>query len=301
MLKHHIILGSRGSILALAQTNWVKKQLQRHYPQLTFSIQVIETQGDKDLTSHFGNSELSLKSFFTKEIEKSLLDGEIDIAVHSMKDVPSSSPVGLICGAIPVREDVRDVLVSTSGKTLADLPKGSILGTSSLRRIQNIKQLRPDLEIKALRGNIHTRLKKLEEGHYDAIVLAAAGLKRVGLEEKITEYLNPTVFSPAPAQGALYIQCRENDEETRNILQSIHDENLAKILEIEREFSRIFDGGCHTPMGCYSKVKGKNILFHAMYSYQEKSYQTIITENITKGKEIAIMAAQKIQKMMKEK
>ncbi|MBR8823107.1 Porphobilinogen deaminase [Fusobacterium necrophorum] len=301
MLKHHIILGSRGSILALAQTNWVKKQLQRHYPQLTFSIQVIETQGDKDLTSHFGNSELSLKSFFTKEIEKSLLDGEIDIAVHSMKDVPSSSPVGLICGAIPVREDVRDVLVSTSGKTLADLPKGSILGTSSLRRIQNIKQLRPDLEIKALRGNIHTRLKKLEEGHYDAIVLAAAGLKRVGLEEKITEYLNPTVFSPAPAQGALYIQCREKDEETRNILQSIHDENLAKILEIEREFSRIFDGGCHTPMGCYSKVEGKNILFHAMYSHKEKSYQTIITESITKGKEIAIMAAQEIQKMMKEK
>lgn len=301
MLKHHIILGSRGSILALAQTNWVKKQLQRHYPQLTFSIQVIETQGDKDLTSHFGNSELSLKSFFTKEIEKSLLDGEIDIAVHSMKDVPSSSPVGLICGAIPVREDVRDVLVSTSGKTLAELPKGAILGTSSLRRIQNIKQLRPDLEIKALRGNIHTRLKKLEEGHYDAIVLAAAGLKRVGLEEKITEYLNPTVFSPAPAQGALYIQCREKDEETRNILQSIHDENLAKILEIEREFSRIFDGGCHTPMGCYSKVEGKNILFHAMYSHKEKSYQTIITESITKGKEIAIMAAQEIQKMMKQK
>lgn len=301
MLKHHIILGSRGSILALAQTNWVKKQLQRHYPQLTFSIQVIETQGDKDLTSHFGNSELSLKSFFTKEIEKSLLDGEIDIAVHSMKDVPSSSPVGLICGAIPVREDVRDVLVSTSGKTLADLPKGSILGTSSLRRIQNIKQLRPDLEIKALRGNIHTRLKKLEEGHYDAIVLAAAGLKRVGLEEKITEYLNPTVFSPAPAQGALYIQCREKDEETRNILQSIHDENLAKILEIEREFSRIFDGGCHTPMGCYSKVEGKKIFFHAMYSHKKKSYQTIITESITKGKEIAIMAAQEIQKMMKEK
>lgn len=301
MLKHHIILGSRGSILALAQTNWVKKQLQRHYPQLTFSIQVIETQGDKDLTSHFGNSELSLKSFFTKEIEKSLLDGEIDIAVHSMKDVPSSSPVGLICGAIPVREDVRDVLVSTSGKTLADLPKGSILGTSSLRRIQNIKQLRPDLEIKALRGNIHTRLKKLEEGHYDAIVLAAAGLKRVGLEEKITEYLNPTVFSPAPAQGALYIQCREKDEETRIILQSIHDENLAKILEIEREFSRIFDGGCHTPMGCYSKVEGKKIFFHAMYSHKEKSYQTIITESITKGKEIAIMAAQEIQKMMKQK
>lgn len=239
MLKRHILLGSRGSILALAQTNWVKKQLQQYYPQLTFSIQIIETQGDKDLTSHFGNSEVSLKSFFTKEIERSLLEGDIDIAVHSMKDVPSISPVGLICGAIPIREDVRDVLVSTSGQTLAELPKGAILGTSSLRRIQNIKQFRPDLKIKALRGNIHTRLKKLEEGHYDAIILAAAGLKRVGLESKITEYLNPTIFVPAPAQGALYVQCRENDEEIQKILQSIHDENLAKILKIEREFSRI--------------------------------------------------------------
>lgn len=301
MLKRHILLGSRGSILALAQTNWVKKQLQQYYPQLTFSVQIIETQGDKDLISHFGNSEVSLKSFFTKEIERSLLEGNINIAVHSMKDVPSISPVGLICGAIPIREDVRDVLVSTSGKTLAELPKGSVLGTSSLRRIQNIKQLRPDLEIKALRGNIHTRLKKLEEGHYDAIVLAAAGLKRVGLESKITEYLNPTIFVPAPAQGALYIQCRENDEETRNILQSIHDENLAKILEIEREFSRIFDGGCHTPMGCYSKIEGETVLFYAMYSHKEKSYQTIITENIVKGKEIAAMAAREIQKMMKQK
>src|SRR3712207_4309444 len=134
MLKRHILLGSRGSILALAQTNWVKKQLQQYYPQLTFSVQIIETQGDKDLISHFGNSEVSLKSFFTKEIERSLLEGNINIAVHSMKDVPSISPVGLICGAIPIREDVRDVLVSTSGKTLAELPKGSVLGTRSEER-----------------------------------------------------------------------------------------------------------------------------------------------------------------------
>ncbi|EFS21426.1 hydroxymethylbilane synthase [Fusobacterium gonidiaformans 3-1-5R] len=299
MSKQQIILGSRGSILALAQTNWVKEQLEKYHPELSFSIQIIETQGDKDLHSHFGNSQSSLKSFFTKEIEKSLLEGEIDIAVHSMKDVPSVSPAGLICGAIPIREDVRDVLISRSGKPLAELPQGAIIGTSSLRRIQNIKKIRPDLEIKALRGNIHTRLRKLEEEQYDAIILAAAGLKRVKLEEKITEYLDPTVFPPAPAQGALYIQCREEDIEVQKILQSIHNKNLEKVLVVEREFSKIFDGGCHTPMGCYSNLQGDTLEFFAMYSHENKRYQTKVVENLSKGKDIARMAAQKIEKMFK--
>lgn len=299
MSKQQIILGSRGSILALAQTNWVKEQLEKYHPELSFSIQIIETQGDKDLHSHFGNSQSSLKSFFTKEIEKSLLEGEIDIAVHSMKDVPSVSPAGLICGAIPIREDVRDVLISRSGKPLAELPQGAIIGTSSLRRIQNIKKIRPDLEIKALRGNIHTRLRKLEEEQYDAIILAAAGLKRVKLEEKITEYLDPTVFPPAPAQGALYIQCREEDIEVQKILQSIHNKNLEKVLVVEREFSKIFDGGCHTPMGCYSNLQGDTLEFFAMYFHENKRYQTKVVENLSKGKDIARMAAQKIEKMFK--
>ena len=299
MSKQQIILGSRGSILALAQTNWVKEQLEKYHPELSFSIQIIETQGDKDVHSHFGNSQSSLKSFFTKEIEKSLLEGEIDIAVHSMKDVPSVSPAGLICGAIPIREDVRDVLISRSGKPLAELPQGAIIGTSSLRRIQNIKKIRPDLEIKALRGNIHTRLRKLEEEQYDAIILAAAGLKRVKLEEKITEYLDPTVFPPAPAQGALYIQCREEDIEVQKILQSIHNKNLEKVLVVEREFSKIFDGGCHTPMGCYSNLQGDTLEFFAMYSHENKRYQTKVVENLSKGKDIARMAAQKIEKMFK--
>ena len=273
--------------------------MEKYHPELSFSIQIIETQGDKDLHSHFGNSQSSLKSFFTKEIEKSLLEGEIDIAVHSMKDVPSVSPAGLICGAIPIREDVRDVLISRSGKPLAELPQGAIIGTSSLRRIQNIKKIRPDLEIKALRGNIHTRLRKLEEEQYDAIILAAAGLKRVKLEEKITEYLDPTVFPPAPAQGALYIQCREEDIEVQKILQSIHNKNLEKVLVVEREFSKIFDGGCHTPMGCYSNLQGDTLEFFAMYSHENKRYQTKVVENLSKGKDIARMAAQKIEKMFK--
>nr|WP_293993498.1 hydroxymethylbilane synthase [uncultured Fusobacterium sp.] len=294
-MKKNIIIGSRGSILALAQAKKVQENLALVYPEYNFEIKVITTSGDKDLSSNWQNSDRSLKSFFTKEIEQELLDGQIDIAVHSMKDMPAISPKGLICGAIPEREDSRDVLVSKNNKFFPMLPKGAKVGTSSLRRAMNMKSVRPDLEIKHLRGNIHTRLRKLEEEDYDAIILAAAGLKRVGLTDRITEYLAGNIFPPAPAQGALYIQCRENDEFIRKILKCIHDEKTAKIVEIEREFSKIFDGGCHTPMGCFSKIEGDNIEFYAMYSDGEKTYKTMISEKISKGKEIAYLASEKIR------
>lgn len=294
-MKKNIIIGSRGSILALAQAKKVQENLTLIYPEYNFEIKVITTSGDKDLSSNWQNSDKSLKSFFTKEIEQELLDGQIDIAVHSMKDMPAISPKGLICGAIPEREDSRDVLVSKNNKFFPMLPKGAKVGTSSLRRAMNMKSVRPDLEIKHLRGNIHTRLRKLEEEDYDAIILAAAGLKRVGLTDRITEYLAGNIFPPAPAQGALYIQCRENDKFIREILKCIHDERTAKIVEIEREFSKIFDGGCHTPMGCFSKIEGDNIEFYAMYSDGEKTYKTMVSEKISKGKEIAYLASEKIR------
>ena len=293
-MKKHVVIGSRGSILALAQANLVKSSLEANYPDLTFEIKEIVTSGDKDLKSNWENSNASLKSFFTKEIEQELLDGQIDIAVHSMKDMPAVSPKGLICGAIPDREDARDVLV-TKGDFLVTLPKGAKVGTSSLRRAMNLKAVRPDFEIKHLRGNIHTRLNKLETEDYDAIVLAAAGLKRVGLTDKISEYLNGEVFPPAPAQGVLYIQCRENDEEIRNILKTIHNEDIAKVVEIEREFSKIFDGGCHTPMGCYSQVDGDKIKFIGAYSHDGKQIRVVIEDDLAKGKEIAHMAAEEIK------
>ena len=293
-MKKHVVIGSRGSILALAQTNLVKNSLEANYPDLTFEIKEIVTSGDKDLKSNWENSNASLKSFFTKEIEQELLDGQIDIAVHSMKDMPAVSPKGLICGAIPDREDARDVLV-TKGDFLVTLPKGAKVGTSSLRRAMNLKAVRPDFEIKHLRGNIHTRLNKLETEDYDAIVLAAAGLKRVGLTDKISEYLNGEVFPPAPAQGVLYIQCRENDEEIKGILKSIHNEDIAKIVEIEREFSKIFDGGCHTPMGCYSQVNEDKIKFIGAYSHDGKQIRVVIEDDLAKGKEIAHMAAEEIK------
>ena len=293
-MKKHVVIGSRGSILALAQANLVKNSLEANYPDFTFEIKEIVTSGDKDLKSNWENSNASLKSFFTKEIEQELLDGQIDIAVHSMKDMPAVSPKGLICGAIPDREDARDVLV-TKGDFLVTLPKGAKVGTSSLRRAMNLKAVRPDFEIKHLRGNIHTRLNKLETEDYDAIVLAAAGLKRVGLTDKISEYLNGEVFPPAPAQGVLYIQCRENDEEIKGILKSIHNEDIAKIVEIEREFSKIFDGGCHTPMGCYSQVDEDKIKFIGAYSHDGKQIRVVIEDDLAKGKEIAHMAAEEIK------
>ncbi len=293
-MKRHVVIGSRGSILALAQANLVKNSLEANYPDLTFEIKEIVTSGDKNLKSNWENSNASLKSFFTKEIEQELLDGEIDIAVHSMKDMPAVSPKGLICGAIPDREDARDVLISKNG-FLVTLPQGAKIGTSSLRRVMNLKAIRPDFEIKHLRGNIHTRLKKLETEDYDAIILAAAGLKRTGMADKITEYLSGEAFPPAPAQGVLYIQCRENDEEIKGILKSIHNEDIAKIVEIEREFSKIFDGGCHTPMGCYSQVDEDKIKFIGAYSHDGKQIRVVIEDDLAKGKEIAHMAAEEIK------
>ena len=293
-MKKNIIIGTRGSILALAQANLVKNSLEANYPDFTFEIKEIVTSGDKDLKSNWENSNASLKSFFTKEIEQELLDGQIDIAVHSMKDMPAVSPKGLICGAIPDREDARDVLISKNG-FLVTLPQGAKIGTSSLRRVMNLKAIRPDFEIKHLRGNIHTRLKKLETEDYDAIILAAAGLKRTGMADKITEYLSGEAFPPAPAQGVLYIQCRENDEEIKGILKSIHNEDIAKIVEIEREFSKIFDGGCHTPMGCYSQVDEDKIKFIGAYSHDGKQIRVVIEDDLAKGKEIAHMAAEEIK------
>ena len=296
-MNKKIIIGSRGSILALAQSEMIKKKLEENFPDIEFEIKKIVTSGDKDLVSNWNNSDKSLKSFFTKEIEIELLNGTIDLAVHSMKDMPIVSPEGLICGAVPDREDQRDVLISKSGKTLMELPEGAIVGTSSLRRTMNLKNLRPDLQIKQLRGNIHTRLNKLKNEDYDAILLAAAGLKRVGLESEITEYLDPKKFPPAPAQGVLRIQCREDNEEIKNILKSIHNEDIEKVVVIEREFSKIFDGGCHTPMGCYSEISRDVITFSGVYFQGEKGYTASVTEKLEDG----VKVAQKLAKCIKEK
>lgn len=296
MKKKRIVIGSRGSLLALAQSEMTKKLLLEKNPNLEIEIKTIVTSGDKDLVSNWNNSDKSLKSFFTKEIEQELIDKKIDIAVHSMKDMPVVSPSGLVLGAVPDREDNRDVFISLTGKKLEELPLGAVVGTSSLRRTMALKELRADLEIKQLRGNIHTRLRKLEEGQYDGIILAAAGLIRVGLKDKITEFLDYEKMMPAPAQGALYIQCREKDLEIEKLLKTIHNFQVEAVVKIEREFSKIFDGGCHTPMGCSGEIVGNSIVLRGIYCENGKMYKGEVRENIELGVEIA----EKLAKVIKE-
>ncbi len=300
-MRRKIVIGTRGSKLALAQTELVKRALEQNYREFDFEIKVVVTTGDKDLVSNWNNSNSSLKSFFTKEIEFELLEKKIDLAVHSMKDMPTLSPEGLICGAIPDREDNRDVFISRDGKKLLELPKGAIIGTSSLRRSIGIQAIRSDFKIKQLRGNIHTRLEKLKNGEYDGILLAAAGLKRVGLTSLITEYLDCDMLMPAPAQGALYIQCREEDSFIREILRTIHNEEIEELVEIEREFSKIFDGGCHTPMGCVAYKEGDKIGLKGVYCYGGRMIKAEVLEDSKLGKEIAHILSKKIKEFIDEK
>ena len=297
-MKKNMIIGSRGSILALAQSETMKEKLIEKFPELEVEIKVIVTSGDTDQKSNWNNSDESLKSFFTKEIEEELLDGKIDIAVHSMKDMPMVSPEGLICGAVPDREDNRDALITISGRSISELPSGSRIGTSSLRRTMGLKCLRPDLVIEQLRGNIHTRLRKLDEGLYDGIILASAGLIRVGLANRITQILEIDEIMPAPAQGALYIQCRENDSEVREILSTINNSEVEETVKIEREFSRIFDGGCHTPMGCSGKLFGDRIILKGNYFHEGTLFEDEIEGYLTEGIELAVKLSEKIKKQI---
>lgn len=270
MLKRKVVIGTRASILAVAQAEFVKKILEEKNPNLDIELKKIITSGDKDQRTHLLDT--SLKGLFVKEIEKELLDGGVDIAVHSMKDMPSVTPKGLVNGCFPQREDNRDVLVSNGNLKLKELSKGAKIGTSSLRRRMSLLNLRPDLEVVPIRGNIHTRIKKLRDGYCDAIILAAAGLKRVGMEDVVSQYFETDEIVPAPAQGILCIQCRDNDEFILGELKKIDDEDTRLICLAEREFSKIFDGGCHTPMGCSAEINENRIELKGMYCSGEKLY-----------------------------
>ena len=284
MKSNKIIIGTRGSILALAQAEKVKEMLIKKYDELRenesfceiegfekkspleIELKVIVTKGDKDLRDFTKIKGTTQKDLFVKEIEKEMLEKKIDLAVHSLKDMPQNTPEGLLNACFPMREDNRDVLVSKNGKKLKELAENSVIGTGSIRREKELLNLRNDVKIKAIRGNIHTRLKKLDDGEYDAIVLAAAGLKRVGLENRITEYFDTDSFMPAPGQGILCIQCRENDNKILNLLKIINDDEVTIMCEAEREFSKIFDGGCHTPIGCSSVIEGNILKLKGMFN-----------------------------------
>lgn len=290
-----IIVGSRRSKLALWQTNWFIDQMKQSGAPFEFEIKEIVTKGDRILDVTL--SKVGGKGLFVKEIEQALYDKEIDFAVHSMKDMPSSMPQGLVIGCIPPRVDERDAFISNDHVKLADLPKGAVVGTSSLRRSAQLLLQRPDLEIKWIRGNVDTRLEKLRAGDYDAIILAAAGLKRLGWSENtITEYLEADVCIPAVGQGALAIECREDDQELLDALGKLTDETTWKAVEAERAFLHAMDGGCQVPIAGHATVDGDTITMTGLVAAPDASVVYKETQSGTDADALGKAIAEKLTK-----
>jgi len=257
-----IKIGTRGSKLALWQANWVKSTLEAARPNLTVELVPIKTKGDKILDVPL--AKVGGKGLFVKEIEDALIKGDIDIAVHSMKDMPSEIPAGLGIGAICERETPNDVLISKNGHPLKALKPGAIIGTSSLRRASQLRHVRPDIVILPLRGNIDTRIRKLDTENMDAIVLAAAGVKRLDLEDRITEYLDENVMLPAVGQGALCIEIREGDPEIEPIVAALNHPDTRAVVTGERAFLHRLEGGCQVPIAAHGKIWDKNFVLSGL-------------------------------------
>lgn len=257
-----MIIGTRGSKLSLIQTDTIKKLLLAQNSTLQIEVKVIKTKGDKNM------SPIPLdsigKGWFTKELDKELLQGAIDLAVHSLKDLPETLLEGLIISAIPEREDAREALVTTSGLTLSKLPKGAIIGTDSTRRIAQILHKRDDLVVQSVRGNVNRRIEKLDNGEYDGLLLAVAGLKRLGLQKRITEYFEPTEFVPSPGQGALAVMTRKSDTSLNTLLKMINHKQTIAIVCAERAFSAAIGGGCKMPVGAYATCNDNTITLYGM-------------------------------------
>ncbi|MBI5741116.1 MAG: hydroxymethylbilane synthase [Nitrospirae bacterium] len=259
MKKHKIIIATRGSKLALWQAEWVKAQLEKNNEDIEVELKKIKTTGDKILDVPL--AKVGGKGLFVKEIEDTLLNKKADLAVHSMKDVPTELPEGLHLSAICKREDPRDAFITAISNfkfqisNFKSLPKGAHVGTSSLRRICQLLNKRPDLRITQLRGNLDTRLRKLDEGQFDAIILAAAGVKRLGLEKRITEIFPSSMSLPAIGQGAVGIECRVNDELINKLLKKLNHKPTSVCVRAERAFLKKLEGGCQVPIGAYARIE----------------------------------------------
>ncbi|MFC0179109.1 hydroxymethylbilane synthase [Thorsellia kenyensis] len=257
-------IATRKSPLALWQANYVKDSLELHFPNLSVELITFVTKGDIILDTPL--SKVGGKGLFVKELEVALLNGDADIAVHSMKDVPAEFPEGLILSTICERDNPYDAFVSNRYDSLISLPNGCIVGTSSLRRQAQIKRVRPDLIIKDLRGNVGTRLSKLDANEYDAIILATAGLKRLGLESRIKEVIKPSLCLPAVGQGAVGIECRKSDNNTQKILQVLNHENTSICVTAERSFNHFLEGGCQAPIAAHATLKDSHLLIEGLVS-----------------------------------
>lgn len=252
-----VTVGTRGSTLALAQTRWVVARLKEEWPETEFRIQTISTKGDRNRESLETLAQRGDKGFWVKEIEEALLANRIDIAVHSLKDLPTEQPEGLEVSSIPKRVDGRDALIGREGmKKLAELPQGARIGTSSVRRKAFLRAYRPDLVVRDLRGNIDTRLAALGSGEYDAIILAAAGLIRTEQRHRIDEFVEPDLMLPAPGQGALALETRADDDLNIEVAYAIHDHATDDRITAEREFLAGLGAGCMAPVGAHAVIKG---------------------------------------------
>lgn len=260
-MKKSIVIGTRGSKLALWQAEHIASLIRERFPAIEVNLKKIVTTGDKILDVPL--AKIGGKGLFTKELENAMLSGEIDLAVHSLKDMPTELPEGLMLAAITIRADASDAFVSLRYNSLDELPQGAKVGTSSLRRRAQILKYRPDLQTIDLRGNLDTRIKKLENQEMDAIILATAGLKRLGLEQYITQILPAAICLPAVGQGALAIETRQDDAEVLSVLEFLNDNDTIAAVTAERAYLREVQGGCQVPVGVYGKVNGDQLLLEA--------------------------------------
>jgi len=263
-MKTHIAIGSRGSKLALWQAEWVKKRLTTHHPGLHATITIIKTKGDKILDVPL--AKVGGKGLFVKEIEEALLSGDIDLAVHSMKDMPGQIPAGLTIGAVPERETPLDVLIASANRPFKDLKEGARIGTSSLRRASQLLHARPDVKIVPLRGNLDTRLRKLATENLDAIVLAAAGVKRLHLENRITQYLDISIMLPAAGQGALCVEIRSDDPDTAALVNPLDHAPTRTVIAGERAFLNHLGGSCQIPIAAFGEITRNRYVLRGLVS-----------------------------------
>jgi hydroxymethylbilane synthase len=293
-MRNIIRIGTRGSQLALYQAEKVKATLEHIFPDLQVELKIIKTKGDKILDVAL--SKIGDKGLFTKEIENELIDGSIDIAVHSLKDLPTRLPDGLKLGAVLERGEFRDAFVSRNGKKLAELKPGDIVATSSLRRIAGLLKINNQIVIKDIRGNVNSRLQKMEEGYCDAMIMAAAGLQRLGLERYITEIIDPEVIMPAVSQGAIAIETRENDQEVDELMAKVNHIATWNAVVAERAFLARLEGGCQVPLGCYSRVENNQLILSGFVaSIDGKRYiKETISGEIEKGAGLGVEMAEKM-------
>ncbi|MEG1847197.1 MAG: hydroxymethylbilane synthase [Lachnospiraceae bacterium] len=290
----NIRIGTRGSTLALWQSEYVMHEMQKRYPEHTYETVIIKTKGDRIQTVAL--DKIGDKGLFVKEIEEQLLTGSIDIAVHSMKDMPSNLPQGLVFSKSLKREDARDVLILKEDSDLQTLKKGARIGTGSKRRAIQLKALRPDLTIVDIRGNLDTRLQKLQTEAYDGIVVAAAGVKRLGMESMINYYFKVEEMIPASAQGTLAIEVREDRQDLLALLDPMGDEDTEQCILAERNFLQAIGGSCHIPVGAHCIKQDAYYTLYAIYGEGDRSQSCIITG--THPRDMGILAAEKLKRAM---